>query len=357
LVATPSTVEADMSRKCTRPTAVTLTEVTVCGSLLLMAAAVMGPALTKPRSVGQRTDCLSNLQRIGVAMHQYAAEDPHEQAIPIHMGWVHEGHVIPDYYRWLGQTANWFAWGGQSATLSFRVSSYAAFSLSETIASDCGPPWDCRLQPEYAASRRPLNGYILPEPLDVFHCPADTGYPPNLYVIDPCDSPPANALRPCWDTLGNSYRVPRTIPRGDIFPQGEFSVSAYRHRLSTLQNQSQLVMLGDPVWYAMIGHSEEDPPPVGWHGVTSSDNVLFCDGSARMTSVRGGVGGLGRRPLSSDSLERTALPVYQDDWLCAGPGWQLDCYPAPGAVVYGDWSYEIQHYSDRWPWRNAYLNP
>ncbi len=349
----------------TRRFALTLTDLIFAMSAILVVTLVVGPALTRPRATARLTDCLSNLQRIGLALHAYAAEDPREQAIPLQMDMVSNpaylGPTVADNGFWLWRTANWFAWGGQSATQVFKVSSSAGYALSDT------PPQDANSiayvqRPDYAASHRPLNGYITPDPLDVFHCAADTGYP-NSPIID--DSPAANAGRPCWNTLGNSYRASLAayVWLSGSTPSAVFSVGAWGHRLSTLPNQSRYILLGDPPWFNMVGYdpnSQANPAPVGWHGVEWSDNLLFCDGSARLTSTLGRVQGPGRRPLSADALKLDQPPLCGNvGGLYSGPTWQLDCYPTPGAVIFGyaflsSW---LASQGDCWPTRHAYMNP
>ena len=334
---------------------------------MLVVTLVVGPALTKPRATARLTDCLSNLQHIGMALHAYAAEDPREQAIPIQLDMVNNVALLgptSDAGYWLWRTANCFAWGGQSATRVFKTSARAGYALADTPPQD-GNSIPCVQRVDYAASRRPLNGCIAPDPLDVFHCPADTGYP-NDPRID--DAPGANALRSCWDTLGNSYRASLTSytqTGGGLAPStGSFSFGSWGHRLSTLPSQSTSVLVADPLWSYQLStllcyDCDPNVIPVGWHGTPWADNVLYADGSARLTSVQGARRDLVRRPLGADSLALAvnAPPVCDLGLLCAGPSWQVDCYPTPGAVIWGNWSQYIQQYNNCWPFKNAYLNP
>ena len=350
-----------------RGRALTLTELVVVGAAIAVFAAVVGPSVSRPRMIAQRTDCLSNLQRIGAALQAYAAEDAREQAIPIHVNMVRSqcsaGPCLQNgYYLW--RTANWFAWGGQSATQVFKTTSSNGYYLSDEPNVPPGSPSFVR-RPEYAASRRPLNEYISPDPLAVFHCPADTGYP-NDPLVD--DAPSANAGRSCFETLGNSYRASlgsmTTLSGSGLSDStGHFAFGPWGHRLSALPNASGLVLIGDPVWFNMLGTDDgQHPGPLdipGWHGVSFAENILFCDGGARLTSLAALTHGLDRRPAPPDGLALDT-PDVCNDYLEAptwGPAWQLDCYPSPGAVIWGDWSSELMYYSDCWPWKDAQLNP
>jgi hypothetical protein len=345
----------------TRRFALTLADLIFAASAVLVVTLVVGPALTKPRATARLTDCLSNLQRIGMALHAYAAEDPREQAIPLQMDMVADptylGPVGADNGYWLWRTANWYAWGGQSATLVFKTSSSspAGYAFSDAPPQD-GNSIPYIQRPDYAAAHRPLNGYIAPDLLDVFHCPADAGYPSSLN-----DMPTANLNRPCWDTLGDSYQasLAQYVKSYASEPYaGALSFGAWGHRLSTLPNPGRMILIRDGLWSHLLGadpNGPPNPPPVGWHGVAGSDNVLFCDGSARLTSALGADFSRGRRPLSADGLKLDQPPICDATGIC-GPTWQVDCYPTPGAVVFGDWSVEIQVHNC-WPYRHAQMNP
>lgn len=60
-----------------------------------------------------------------------------------------------------------------------------------------------------------------------------------------------------------------------------------------------------------------------------SDNVAYCDGSARLTRV----GEL--YEFSDEELEEMGYtPMFdQDTFLRRGPTWREDCYPTPGAQI------------------------
>ncbi len=347
-------------------TLIDLAAVVVMGGVLVFALTA-GVRQMQPRD--NQVMCLANLHQIGAAIHAYAAEDPREQAIPIHMNMVGYNDANQptgaglDY--WLWRCANWFAWGGQGATATFAAVSGApplGFLLNDANEVGGLPPGALIDLPAYKAEHRPLNGYLAPDPLTTFHCPSDVGYPDEPWVDD---APIANALRSCWDTLGNSYRasMPHFSVGGAGAPYGgAFSVGPWGHRLSSLPNPSRLYLIMDPLWGQIIGRDTGGPPDpnelpiMGWHGVLNADNLLYCDGSARLTSLGNDVHTLVRRPLGSDSIALDTPPDCIGSTQ-AGPSWQKDCYPIPGAVIWGDWTDTIQFYGNCWPWKNAYLNP
>jgi len=198
--------------------------------------------------------------------------------------------------------------------------------------------------------------------LDVFHCPADVGYP-SIPVED--DSPRWNANRPCWSTLGNSYRANMcsiVLGMSGTSSSGAYALGPWGHARSTLSNPSRLVLAADPLFYSQVDPYPSAPDAVyrGWHNSWRKENALFCDGSARATSTEGAVVGPGRRPLSSDGLGLDLPPIESglENTLEAGPTWQVDGYPTPGAVIFGDWHLKLEgEDAQYWPWLGGYTNP
>jgi prepilin-type N-terminal cleavage/methylation domain-containing protein len=302
--------------------AFTLIELLVVVAIISLLLAILLPSLSAAREQGKKAKCLANLRSIGQALHLYALEDRTEQLIPIHERML---QACP-YWEW--RTVNWFAWGGRSGQTSFRTGPSSGITLSSE-----GP--DAR--PQYDARRRPLNRYMLgsvnlkdTQQLEWFHCPSDRGYPQHPDIDD---SPLDNAERPCYDTLGNSYRASLaeiTIIGGDASSQGHFANGPWGHRLTTLRSTSALVLVGEPTFFNMIGRdSFPDPDPVlvtGWHGQYMVDNLLYCDGSARPTRASA------RYDFGPDAA---TMNLYDPGYLSRGEGWQLDDYPVPGARLWG----------------------
>lgn len=343
-----------MARQRKGRSAFTLTELVVVLVLIGLIAMVLGPSLRIPRATMQSDVCLSNLHELGAAMQMYAAEDPAEQIIPVHMNMVQ----TCDY--WLWRTVNWFAWGGQSATESFRIAPDIGYWLSGSGE----PPMPGPTRVEYDETRRPLYSYFAggeEEDFEAFHCPMDAGYPAAPQIDS---SPMANANRPCWDTIGNSYRANLlmfTFSGGGVSPSsGHFSMGPWGHRLSTLPTPGQLVLAADPLFYEQLGWYEDVPDEVayGWHDRWFEENVLYCDGSARATSSLGLYPVYPDkpplRPVTKASKYAEWPPVlpWGTDLVWATPAFQLDCYPVPGAIIWGDWSSLVS--SEYWPGHDAF---
>jgi type II secretory pathway pseudopilin PulG len=335
--------------------------VTMAGLVIL----ILGPGL---QDMGRKTAmavCLSNLRQIGAASWQYAAEDCREQLVPLHQTMVRTFHEegFPEG-SWAWRTAVPRSFGGRTATVPFPIPrGYVTAVLQDPFGY-------------WATGTRPLNRWISPsfsEALEhaptgtaVFHCPADTGYPDSEWV---CDAPRATAGMPHYDMLGNSYRL---NPIGmywasDHGSRGGFTSGPWGHTASSIASPlAETVLYCDPMFYcfSMEGENGYGPDPIpGWHGELMSDNVAYCDGSARLTRV----GEL--YEFSDEELDEMnyADPMGGHDWgwfLRRGPTWREDCYPTPGALIriYTNDGQCVtppvsDYLLDYWPWHDYQYNP
>jgi prepilin-type N-terminal cleavage/methylation domain-containing protein len=347
--------------KGTRESAFTLIELLVVIAIIALLIAILLPALSQAKEQAKKAKCQANLHSIGRAVHQYATEDQAEQLVPIH-----ENMVKPVTEYWLWRTVNWFAWGGRSSQATFMTASAGGYWLSAEPPPP-GSGFGVQIKPEYDARRRPLNRYILKDvefgdtkALEWYHCPSDTGYP-NHPDID--DSPPPNAGRPCYDTIGSSYRASLScLTRGTVNgpSYGSFSTGPWGHRSSTIPDASKVVLAGEPAFFNMIGRDDNAPAlpdPVlvtGWHRKPMLENLLYCDGSARYTKAEKQVG-LDPNGLNQMNIYQGAGLTY-NDLITRGSTWRLDVYPTGGAIIFGDWSAFTMTASDKWPWRGVQNN-
>jgi prepilin-type N-terminal cleavage/methylation domain-containing protein len=316
---------AQRSTAIKRPAGFTLIEVLVVVAIIAILIALLLPALGQAREQAKRAKCLANLRSIGQATQGYAIEDQRDLLLPIHEAML----ASRPYWQW--RTVNWFAWGGRSGQKPFRTSATESILLAREGTDAL---------PLYAADRRPLNRYLagaidrgLAEDFPLFECPSDRGYPDHSEIDD---APQSNAERRCYDTLGNSYRGSLsmiTIP-GTGASEGHFSTGPWGHRATTLKHTARIVLIGEPAFFNMIGRDDvADPDPVlvyGWHRRFMQENLLYCDGSARTTSAAG--------VYRFTTATLNEMNVFRDNGkhnLNRGRGWQLDCYPTPGARIFG----------------------
>jgi len=326
--------------------AFTLIELLVVVAIIALLLSILLPSLSAAREQGKRAKCLSNLRSLGSSMYQYANDDSAEQLIPIALQQVLDASKLgptSDSGNALWRTVNWFTWGGRSGQKAFKTSGNGGYKLGDPNIQDSGCP-GAVARPDYAADRRPLNLYIISgvsvgdsKRMEWFSCPGDTGYPDDPSIDD---SPIANALRPCYDTIGSSYRASMAnvcllSGSGLSAQQAAFSLGVWGLRASSLQDTGKTIMVGEPTFFNMIGRDEGDTsfavPVPGWHKRLMTDNLLFCDGSARSTRAE--------NPVHSSQELLNDLAAFGGDpeWIVKhrGASYKLDTYPVGGAIIWG----------------------
>jgi hypothetical protein len=319
-----------MSTKHNRP-ALTITELAVVGIMLVVLTAVVLPGVAAVSRRDAGATCLSNLGQLGQASLMYATDDLRSLIVPMHRMDVSSDHgkgFTGGPWGW--RTAQPIAFGGRTP-----------ITRMPTAGGDVTVLMEAEL---WGTPTRPLNPYVAgnrsrgSDWLEVFHCPADSGYSESVYAWpDPLDgpAPPEAAGIPCFDFLGNSYRANTCgvfWSAGFYTALGSLAVSPKGHTPAQILNPARVVLYSDPLFYAttrLAASGIEFEPFQGWHGEMMADNVVYCDGSARLTAL----GEL----YEFDEEELADMDYCQDfdpSWfLRRGPTWQMDCYPAPGALT------------------------
>jgi prepilin-type N-terminal cleavage/methylation domain-containing protein len=334
----------------------TLIELLVVVAIIALLLSILLPSLSGAREQGKKAKCLANLKSVGTAICQYASEDRVEQIIPIMPQMVNNmahwgGGGTVDGGLWLWRTANWFCWGGRSGQKVFKTSFDLGYSLADVPALDA--TGEDSLRVDYAADRRPLNKYMVngisagdQKRMDWFACPSDKGYPDDPRIDD---APAANCLRSCYDTLGNSYRgslscYVSTNGGGLASATRAFSLGPWGHRASTLPEQGRLVLAGEPTFFNMIGRDDggdkQEVAVLGWHNRKMMDDLLYCDGSARLTKAETPL------PISEEIRPQIDADIFR------ATTFRLDIFPTGGAIIFGSWTDDINQNPDKWPWRN-----
>lgn len=329
----------------TRVNAFTLIELLVVVAIIALLISILLPSLAGAREQAKRAKCLANISAIGKGMQTYAAEDRRELLLPIH--WRQASTAARDS-GWYYRTVEWFMFGGKSAPEPF----YAPNQVGTTNAP--GQPRRIDDSGDYGAKSRPLNRYLYgkdvsgntdPTPpatptegvstseLPLYQCPSDIGYPEaDQDIVD--DSPYGNAQRPCYQTMGNSYRASLSGFHSD---QTGFSMGVWGQRASGFAASSRQVLFGEPTWFNMIGIDSSnsaglvtDPVVLtGWHKVFLVDNLAYADGSARPTR------GDGSLAVDATTAGQMGLPATNAQLISRGKNWQVDSYPTPGAKIRG----------------------
>ncbi len=320
--------------------AFTLIELLVVVAIIALLIAILVPTLNGAREQAKKVVCLANLSNMGKAFAQYSSEDDKEHAVPVSRSI--RNLTLSNLEQLY---VSWFAWGGRNGQVPFQMTAFSGLLIDDDTI--------------WSARHRPLNRYIYgsyneeeANDMPAFQCPSDSGYPKivggSTPVVD--DAPVAMRGIPMYDAVGNSYRGSFISTGGQGFM---FTVGALGHRLSTLQNTGELVVVGEPLFFNMLGTNGQltatDTPlveMVGWHKRVMTDNLLFADGSARSTQA---VEDVIAQPADYPDVDTTAIGFFR-----RGPGWRLECYPTPGAIVRGGANTvnSLPWDADKWPKRN-----
>ena len=331
-----------MTRTCgrdNRRSAMTVTEVvTTVGCVSLLIALVL-PSMSEARRQGREVVCLRNLSRLGAASAIYANADPGEQPIPVHplMGLIYRANGA---YAWGGKAGKGEPQGGtEPVTSKWGTQAGRGPStrgLNQIIYGDVLPNYeDIPGQNQRNWERdSELN-------LDVFRCPADSGYTGHHFVAW------KNSRLSSYDHYGNSYSANALwagIPGGDCRLN---SVSPFLRPASRVPNPATTLLFlencGRFGWHASYEDpddedcisysgslvSDGDSPIRGWHSRPWMFQVAYVDGHAGIVKMQG-------RQQPEPSLGRYPMwngqSTDHDFWRCViirGPGWQLDALPAP----------------------------
>jgi type II secretory pathway pseudopilin PulG len=306
--------------------AFTLTELVIAVSGIGVLATFVLPVTRQLEQRHRLTSCLGNLGQIGAASQAYAAEDARHQLVPIHAADVTLLHMRGWAGLWGFRVAAPHVFGGQTPTTAFPL-----YGTETTVMLD--EHWGSAPNP-WGAPTRPLNPYVATGGGSVqnFHCPADVGY--TTAVAECCEAiPPEAAGISCFEMLGNSYRRNNcgVFWQSGSYSGGMLSVAPFGHNPDYILQPARTVLYSDPLFYVLVLEYLSwwpSDPTVGWHGFLSADNVAYCDGSARLTEIGA------RREFSAQEL-RDMYHTESPGWpfLRRGATWQMDCYPAPGALL------------------------
>ncbi len=296
----------------------TLIELLVVVGIIALLISILAPSLVRARAGAKRTLCAANLRQIALASHAYAAEDQREHAVPVHQTAVTDLGQPIGY--WTAKLLTPACFGGQTPRVPFPMGRWRG-------TMDERGPW--------ASQTRPLNRYLFGQgggagsDADVFRCPADLGFLVGGFKV------PEQAVDiPCFDFLGNSYRMSLAgaVWLSGSGPQASVSTTPWGHRLSTLSEPGELAYYVEPMVYLAAREVLNDPTAVnipGWHARPMRDNIATTDGAVRPAGVV--------VPATLDFATARAMRLSTnmpwEYWIRRFDGWRLDCYPTPGAWI------------------------
>jgi hypothetical protein len=236
-------------------------------------------------------------------------------------------------YLWSWKTAMTYSFGGRTPTQPMPD----GYGVGVTIMMDEPHRW--------GTPTRPLNRYtrMSERPAaarEVFRCPEDIGYaewPDGLW--DYAQAPPEAAGVPCYDMLGSSYQKNlRGIAWiGDLYSQlrATLNSSPNNRPASAVSEPASTILYMEPrfSYWAQPLPDDTELDPLGWHGEPQADNVVYADGSARLTHV-GELQEFTYEELIDMGLEGAYADPDRavETFLRRGDSWRMDVYPSPGAL-------------------------
>lgn len=335
-------------------TGFTLIELLVVVAIIALLISILIPSLQSAKEQGKRAKCLANMKNLAQAIHGYAGEDNKEHAMPVQRAFADpttpSSFTAPEYLF-----LTWWTWGGRDGIVPWQVGSPNPNGYVRELNEQNQPQSGNFHWKVYAAKYRPLNNYVYPSINDndrfnmpLFNCPSDVGYPldsPTVGLIVDDMSRLARRI-PCYDGTGNSYRASFFSYRAG---RRAFTMGPSGHRLSSLQNTSDTIWFGDPIFFNMIGTNPTRTflDFYGWHKKRGVDNMAFVDGSCREVT------GKGLHAWDQQTVQQ--MGVYDADLLTRNDQWRLDVYPIGGAVLSRDANDSAPTWigipSDKWPIR------
>ena len=337
-------------------TGFTLIELLVVVAIIALLISILIPSLAGAKEQAKRAYCLSNLSNIGKAFATYSSQDDKEHSFPVQRIYADHQRVFASYRENL--YVAWWTWGGRDGTAIWRI--FPTYNRYIRRYNELGVEEPGNGLWIYAdAVNRPANSTLYPKltgndrfNLPVFECPSDVGYPDHPLIDDVGDTAKRTRL---YDGTGNSYR-------GSFYSYVStttaFTMGPAAHRAGSIPAPGDTVMLGEPLFYNMIGQNGDAAladvpiPLYGWHKRLETDNVMFADYSAR--SQRAG------KLLSPDpAMAAQSNGVLNEQGISLirrGVGYRLDVFPTGGAVLKRAANDQIPYAPvprDRWPNSNA----
>lgn len=333
--------------------AVALFEALVAGSVTILMAAILLPALGRAREQTKLSRCMDNLRQIAAASMTYAQEDRYENAIPVHfMMWRSGAENLE-----LVQSRS--AWGGKSGIGGIGAQPLGTLNYAGPATRPLNRIIFKRKFPDYRSGpiEKSLQDSRLD--LDIFKCPSDDGYPGGVTVglsqLSGWRAGGSQERIRAYDFFGNSYSAQQFWVRyiGGNPHNFVMSNSVFLRPLSSVPDPARTVLYHEmaaknPYQYPRpedndpcdpYGPSGDRPPlsgavaaevAKGWHKTPWVFTQAFADGRVESLRTRGahceevvGFTGTGCCHCSGGNSSCIHRRI-----VVRGPRWRRDCLPS-----------------------------
>jgi prepilin-type N-terminal cleavage/methylation domain-containing protein len=312
------------TRRSRRPIGFTLIELLVVVAIIAVLISILLPSLQRAREQAKRGQSLSNLRGVSSASMMYAADDPRNNAVPVHFRFDSAGNTVIGDYQYGGKSGNVL----QPAQYIYTVEgNYGSWTrpLNRVIYKNMTTYDYAALDQEMIDKDKSLD-------LKIYKAPSDKGRT-GLHYGHWRDS-----KRSGYDYFGTSYNSGQgMICEGDNGPM--FSNTPFQRPLDRIPSASRTMHYmetnGRYAWAWGYGPWSYGTNFVvnGWYRDPWKFCLAFCDGHADYLKLKGsGINPSGLVQSKDDVEYIPGLPGGMENWwqvITRGKGWQFDCLPSP----------------------------
>jgi prepilin-type N-terminal cleavage/methylation domain-containing protein len=313
-------------RRSRRPIGFTLIELLVVVAIIAVLISILLPSLQRAREQAKRGQSLSNLRGISSASMMYAADDPRNNAVPVHFKTETMGNQPIGDYQYGGKSGDVDQAAQYYLTVEGNFGSWTR-PLNRVIYKNMTTYDYSSLSQDIIDQDKKLDLKIFKAPSDKGRTRAHFGHWAS-----------ARNKNSAYNYFGTSYNSGQgMICDGESGPM--YSNTPFQRPLDRIPSASRTMhymeTVGRYAWawgYGPWGWGT-DFEIGGWYRDPFKYCLSFCDGHADYIKMKGsGINPSGVVQSKDDVEYIPGLPGGMDEWwqvIQRGKGWQLDCLPSP----------------------------